>query len=179
MAVSRKRARELAFRVLFQAESGETPVLEVWQEALNEAQSPADAMLEEEQEHELEENEVPMPREEDDEDADNSEPLDNDNIRFAKDLVRAYAEHRDHINSTLEQTIKGWSFSQMAQTDVAILRLAMTELLYSPAIPAQVTIEIAVRIAKKFGSEDSGKFVNGVLAGYYREHKSTLDQKIT
>lgn len=176
MAASRKRARELAFRVLFQAESGETPVLEVWQEALNEAQHPADALLEEENEA-LEENEIPIPQEDDD-DEDASEALDNDNIRFAKSLVRAYAEYRDHINNTLEQTIKGWSFSQMAQTDVAILRLAMTELLYSPAIPAQVTIEVAVRIAKKFGSEDSGKFVNGVLASYYRDNKSTLDQKI-
>lgn len=176
MAASRKRARELAFRVLFQAESGETPVLEVWQEALNEAQHPVDTMLEEDDEA-LEENEIPIPKE-DNEDEDTNEVLDNDNIRFAKALVRAYAEHRDHINSMLEQTIKGWSFSQMAQTDVAILRLAMTELLYSPAIPAQVTIEVAVRIAKKFGSEDSGKFVNGVLAGYYRQHKTALDKKM-
>lgn len=177
MAASRKRARELVFRVLFQAERGESPLEEVWQETLENLHENLHSLAEEAAvEEALEENEVFVPHDDDDDNPD--EPLEPENIRFAADLVHAYAAQREHINSTLEQTIKGWSFSQMAQTDLAVLRLAMTELLHSNTIPAQVTIEVAVRIAKKFGSEDSGKFVNGVLAGYYRNNKEALDSKL-
>lgn len=57
----------------------------------------------------------------------------------------------------------------MAQTDLAVLRLALTEILFEPEVPKEVTIEVAVRIAKRYGGEESGRFVNGVLGRLYRE----------
>ena len=57
----------------------------------------------------------------------------------------------------------------MAQTDLTVLRIALTEFLYEDDVPKEVTIEVAVRIAKRFGGEESGRFVNGVLAKLYRQ----------
>ena len=58
--------------------------------------------------------------------------------------------------------VEGWTFNQMAQTDLNILRLALTELRHFDT-PGPVVIEVAVRLAKRFGGEQSGRFVNGVL----------------
>jgi N utilization substance protein B len=82
--------------------------------------------------------------------------------------VTAYAEHRDAIDGELAELISGWSFGQMAQTDLNVLRLAVTEMRYGPPGAPEVAIEMAVRLAKKFGGEESGRFVNGVLAKVFR-----------
>jgi N utilization substance protein B len=144
--VARRKARELAFRTLFQSERGGTPVLEVWQqvreEALEEPEPEADAAY--------------------------GEGLDTPALDFAQTLVRAYAEHRDEVDGELGELVSGWSFGQMAQTDLNVLRLAVTEMRYGPAGPPEVAIEMAVRLAKKFGGEESGRFVNGVLAKLFR-----------
>lgn len=145
--MARRRARELAFRTLFQAERGGTPVLDVWRQVREEL---ADA------------------DEEDTVDA-YGDALDREGIEFADQLVRDYSEHADEIDEKLLGSVKGWSFGQMNQTDLNVLRLALTEMLYGPAIPGKVTMEMAVRTAKKFGGEESGKFVNGVLGKLYRD----------
>jgi len=144
--VARRKARELAFRTLFQSERGGTPVLEVWRQVREEA---------------LEEPEPEV-------DAAYGEGLDTPALDFAQTLVRAYAEHRDEVDGELADLISGWSFGQMAQTDLNVLRLAVTEMRYGPPGPPEVAIEMAVRLAKKFGGEESGRFVNGVLAKLFR-----------
>ena len=67
------------------------------------------------------------------------------------------------MDQTLTQVIEGWTFGQMAKTDLAVLRLAAYEMMFE-STPHPPVIEVAVRIAKKYGGEESGKFVNGVLA---------------
>ncbi|MEZ4607972.1 MAG: transcription antitermination factor NusB [Deinococcales bacterium] len=93
--------------------------------------------------------------------------LDRASLSFAESLLKSYDQNREAINKQLSESLKGWTFGQMAQTDVAILRLALTEMLYTD-VPKEVTIEMAVRIAKKYGGDESGRFVNGVLASIYR-----------
>jgi N utilization substance protein B len=90
--------------------------------------------------------------------------VDTDAVSFAERLLQTFSAQRERIDTTLADIIEGWSFNQMAQTDLNVLRLALTELWFEPEIPKEVTIEMAVRIAKKFGGEESGRFVNGVLA---------------
>lgn len=143
--MARRRARELAFRTLFQAERGGTPVLEVW--------------------HQLRED---LAEEEGAEDDTYGDALDASTLGFAESLVNAYAEHRDEVDAELTELISGWSFTQMAQTDLNVLRLAVTEMRFGPPSAPEVGIEMAVRLAKKFGGEESGRFVNGVLAKLYR-----------
>lgn len=145
--MARRRARELAFRALFQSERGSTPLLDVWQQVREELGEEADP----------------------DEADPYGDRLDREGIEFAERLVKSYSEHADKIDERLGGALEGWTFTQMNQTDLNVLRLAVTEMLFEPDIPGKVTIEMAVRTAKRFGGEDSGRFVNGVLARIYRE----------
>jgi len=140
--VARRRARELAFQAMFQAERGGFDVLDVWDELRTEL------VL-------------------DDDDA-YGEGIDAETVQLAERLVRTFAEQRGAIDAELERLIEGWTFGQMAQTDLNVLRLALAER-SALDVPGEVTVEMAVRLAKKFGGEDSGRFVNGVLAKVLRQ----------
>lgn len=104
------------------------------------------------------------------------ERLDQSSVDFADRLLRHYDAHHEHIDTTLAAAIEGWDFNQMAQTDLTVLRLALTEFLFEHDVPREVTTEMAVRIAKKFGSEESGRFVNGVLAKLFTSHVEVAGQ---
>lgn len=103
-----------------------------------------------------------------DKDEDDSLELDSEAVALADKLIATYSENQHDVDTTLQQSIEGWTFAQMAQTDLNVLRLAMTELLYDESVPQKVTLEMAVRLAKKYGGEESGKFVNGVLGRFVR-----------
>ncbi len=137
----RRKARELAFKVLFEHAVGGVPLEVAWQHATQELEP------------------------------DDSEPdwdtLDPEGLAFAQRLVQGYQAQQEVVNQALASTIQGWSFAQMAKTDLAVLRLATYEMLFEPT-PHAPLIEVAVRIARRYGGEDSGRFVNGVLA---RLHK--------
>lgn len=143
--MARRRARELAFRALFQAERGGADLDAVWAQVRGDV---ADAGA-------------------DGEDA-YGDVLDAEALAFAERLVHAFRDHRAEVDGTLSDLIEGWSFQQMSQTDLNVLRLAVTEMLFEDEIPPRVTLEMAVRLAKRFGGEDSGRFVNGVLGALYR-----------
>lgn len=72
-------------------------------------------------------------------------------------------EHKDEIDHTLEESSVNWKINRMSKVDLAISRLATAELLYMEDIPTSVSINEAVILAKKFGTEESSKFINGIL----------------
>jgi len=78
---------------------------------------------------------------------------------------RSYVENREAVDGLIEQSSDGWRLSRLAKVDLAILRLAVTEIKFSAdnGVPQAVAIDEAVNMAKKYGDEKSGKFVNGVL----------------
>ena len=156
--MARRKARELAFRTLFQAERGSADLLEVWQQVR------ADLATEEDTDRDTGRDDA------------YGDKLDAESIMFASRLLNAFAEHRQELDAQLGATIQGWSFTQMAQTDLNVLRLALTELWFEPDVPLEVTIEIAIRIAKKYGGEESGRFVNGVLARLAHEPRPSAPQ---
>ena len=82
---------------------------------------------------------------------------------FAEPLIRGTVEHRDEIDEHIKNHAKNWELHRMAVVDRNILRLAIYEMLHRADIPPVVSINEAVDIAKKFSTEDSGKFVNGIL----------------
>jgi len=148
--VARRRARELAFRALFQAARGDVPLLNAWADLR--------ADLTEQTPDEAEEV--------------YGEPLGADGLEFAERLVRAFAENQSELDGQLAGALEGWTFAQMSQTDLAVLRLALTELTFEN-LPPEVTFEVAVRIAKRYGGEESGRFVNGVLARLHRDRQGS------
>jgi N utilization substance protein B len=82
---------------------------------------------------------------------------------FAEPLIRGVVEHRDRVDEQIKKHVKNWELHRIAAVDRNILRLAIYEMLYREDIPPVVSINEAVDIAKKFSTQDSGKFVNGIL----------------
>lgn len=81
--------------------------------------------------------------------------------------------YRDEIDSVIRKHLTNWTFERLASTDRNVLRLGAYEIIYEPDIPIEVTLNEAIDIAKKYGSEQGGKFVNGVLDRIARECAST------
>ncbi len=82
---------------------------------------------------------------------------------FADQLIEGIVSHRLDLDALIKSKAQNWSLSRMARVDLNLIRLATFELLYRDDIPKKVIINEAIEIAKKFGSEDSAAFVNGVL----------------
>jgi N utilization substance protein B len=86
----------------------------------------------------------------------------------SEDMARALLEgveaSREHIDAQIVTHARGWAIDRMPALDRAILRLAIHELLDRPDVPVAVVIDEAVELAKRFSTDDSGRFVNGVLA---------------
>ena len=82
---------------------------------------------------------------------------------FAEPLIRGTVDHREECDAHIRTHAKNWDLHRMAAVDRNILRLAIYEMLHREDIPPVVSINEAVDIAKKFSTQDSGKFVNGIL----------------
>lgn len=88
---------------------------------------------------------------------------------FFERLVHGTLEHLQEIDEIIKAHLEKWSFDRVAYVDRAIIRLAVYEWKYEKDIPISVTINEAVELAKKYGTEDSGRFVNGVLSKIMEE----------
>ncbi len=86
-----------------------------------------------------------------------------DQLELIEDLVRALEERRADVDAELQSALEGWVVARLAATDRAVLRVAVAELLSRPGSPARVVLDEAIEIARTYGSEESGRFVNGVL----------------
>ena len=82
---------------------------------------------------------------------------------FAEPLIRGTLDHQDEIDEKIKHYAKNWDLHRMAVVDRNVLRLAIYEMMFREDIPPVVSINEAVDIAKKFSTNDSGKFVNGLL----------------
>jgi len=82
---------------------------------------------------------------------------------FAEELVAGVMANRSAIDKKIRGQSKNWAISRMAKVDLNILRLALFELMFREDIPRNVTINEAIEVAKKFGSEESSAFINGML----------------
>jgi N utilization substance protein B len=83
---------------------------------------------------------------------------------YAEMLVTGYLQNADSIDTQLRMLADNWSLERMPNVDRAVLRLASWEILYNDEVPNEVAIAEAVSLAAEYSTEDSSKFVNGVLA---------------
>ena len=79
-------------------------------------------------------------------------------------LVLGVQEHQQQLDEAIAAHAKGWSLARMPSIDRNVLRVAAFELLARPDVPVAVVLDEAVELAKRFSTDDSGRFVNGVLA---------------
>lgn len=131
--MSRRHAREIAFKIIFQADVGRNP----WQEVLPRTLS-----------------ETNLPEKSRD---------------FLVASVKGTIAHLKEVDGIITKYAVDWRLERMANTDRNVLRLAVHELLYMPDIPASVTANEAVELAKRYGDEESGRFVNGILGNIVRQ----------
>jgi len=130
--MSRRRARELALRVMFEVDVGRQPL----DDALGRART------------EVGEAEW----------------------AYLHGVCAGTWARRPELDRILEALTKDWPLDRLANTDRTVLRLAAYELLYTET-PPQVVINEAVELAKRYGTEESGRFVNGVLGALLRQHR--------
>jgi N utilization substance protein B len=83
---------------------------------------------------------------------------------YVREVVTGVAEHIDELDELIQRYAKNWDLERMPALDRAILRLATYELGHRPDVPRNVVINEAVELAKVFSTEESGKFVNGMLS---------------
>ncbi len=86
-------------------------------------------------------------------------------IEYFRKVYHTVSAHRKEIDEQINTVASGWKTTRMARVDLAVLRLCVAEILFmnEPDIPQAASINEAVELAKRFGGEDSGKFVNGIL----------------
>ncbi len=124
---TRRRARELLFRVIFQADvAGDSPA-QAWEITRDQERPGLEARA------------------------------------LVQDVVALLAERGAEVDAILGEAAEHWPLERLAATDRSVLRAAVAELLSRPGTPARVVLDEAIEIAKRFGSEASGGFVNGVL----------------
>jgi transcription antitermination protein NusB len=90
-------------------------------------------------------------------------------------LVTGVAEHRQRLDAAIDAKAQGWALDRMPILDLNVLRLAAFELAERPDVPVAVVIDEAVDLAKRFSTDNSGRFVNGVLAALAPELRRASD----
>ena len=95
--------------------------------------------------------------------------LDKENVAFVEDSVNSIIDKIDQIDKKIIEYAPKWPLEQMTLVDRNILRIGVYELYFNDAIPAKVAINEAIEIAKTFGGQSSGKFVNGILGAMYND----------
>lgn len=89
---------------------------------------------------------------------------DNEEILYIEHVLNGVCDKIDEIDNLILSNLKNWTLDRIARIDLAILRLAIYEIMYMQDIPEKVSVNEAVELAKEYGNNDSKSFVNGILA---------------
>ena len=91
---------------------------------------------------------------------------------FAFSLAQLTYENIDEIDKLINENSVGWRVERLPKVSLAIMRLALCEILYVPSVPTGVSINEAVELAKKFATQEDASFINGILGKYVRENET-------
>lgn len=97
------------------------------------------------------------------------EPLEGAEKEFAEHIIKGVIENLEKIDSIIFSKLKDWTINRIFKIDLAVLRVAIYELIYCTDTPYKVVINEAVEISKKYGDQDSYNFINGVLREVLKE----------
>lgn len=124
---ARRRAREVAFRLAYQADVMAEPCDTAWRSAGED------------------------------------ERLSPDQRALVADLLTVLRQRAAEVDDLIRSAARHWELDRLAATDRSVLRIAIAELIGRPGTPARVVLDEAIEIARRYGSEESSRFVNGVL----------------
>ncbi|MCR8633946.1 MULTISPECIES: transcription antitermination factor NusB [Paenibacillus] len=139
----RRLARELAVQSLYQMEMNEVNMVEAIGIVVEEAQTDDEAQL--------------------------TQTKDTIALEEISELVEGTYSNKEQIDKLLLDYLKGWKMDRLSRVDREILRLATYEMVYRNDVPPKVVVNEAIELAKHFGTDESGKFVNGVLGKMIKE----------
>lgn len=97
--------------------------------------------------------------------------LSSNDIEYAEEVIKGTIEELQTIDKLIQGNITGWTKDRIVKVDLAVLRLALYEILFRDDIPDSVAINEAIELAKKYSTDESGSFVNGVLGKIVRESR--------
>ena len=100
-------------------------------------------------------------------------PLEREEQEYVTEVVGGTLDHLADLDEAIASLASGWKLDRIANVDKNVLRLAMYEISHRDDIPPSVSVNEAVEMAKKYSTEDSGRFVNGILGAYLRRHTTT------
>ena len=135
-SITRRKARVIALQTLYEVDSSEHPWSDVLRRNFDEP---------------VTENTNPVA------------PADEATREYARSLVEGVLQNRDELDRIIADSAPNWPLDQMSRIDTAILRLAIFEILFDNRVPLKAAINEAVELGKRFGSESSRRFINGVL----------------
>ena len=155
---SRRKAREAVLRAIYLSESREINFESAFDEMEN---------IDREIESTVEESEIHILKP-------FSLGLDNKQKAFAHSLAEKIEENKEILNDKISSNLKNWDFSRISRIDRIILWIALAEISYMFDIPINVSINEAIELAKKYSSEKSYSFVNGILDASVRDMKTDI-----
>ena len=155
-------AREMAVQMLYQSDLGGSALPQIFN-SFDLAEYLAREAASEEKQRDL-----PAPEER--EDFTRRKKRVDEAFEYAQMLVRGAVENRERIDDLIRGQADNWRLERMPPVDRNILRLAVYEMLHERDTPKLVVLDEAIELAKKFGSEQSGRFVNGLLDGLLKQH---------
>lgn len=88
---------------------------------------------------------------------------------FISNALHSIVLHREELDNRIDEHLKGWQIERLARVDHAILRVAVNEMLYNPQIPVSVSINEAIELSKKYGQDESYRYINGVLGAISKQ----------
>lgn len=159
-AGKRRTAREMAVQMLYQSDLGGSPLGHVFttfdlaEYLAREAPPKRKGALTSDERAEAERNRKRV----------------DEAFEYAKLLVQGTVDHREKIDDLIRSQADNWRLERMPPVDRNILRLAIYEMMFEKDTPKLVVLDEAIELAKKFGSEQSGRFVNGLLDGLLKQH---------
>jgi transcription antitermination protein NusB len=165
-AGKRRTAREMAVQMLYQSDLGRSPLPHIFKTfdlaeyVLREASA----------EKKRRGDDPPVPRDDGEGDQARNRKRIDDAFQYAQKLVTGAVEHLEKIDELIRSQADNWRLERMPAVDRNILRLAVYEMLFEKETPKLVVLDEAIELAKKFGSEQSGRFVNGLLDGLLKQH---------
>jgi transcription antitermination protein NusB len=161
-AGKRRMAREMAVQMLYQSDLGGSALPHIFNSFDLSEYLAREAASEEKQ------RSLPTPEER--EDFTRRKKRVDEAFEYAQMLVRGAIENRERIDDLIRGQADNWRLERMPPVDRNILRLAVYEMLHERDTPKLVVLDEAIELAKKFGSEQSGRFVNGLLDGLLKQH---------
>ena len=169
----RRTAREMAVQMLYQRDLGESPLAQIFNtfDVTPYVTGDRDPDLETDGAEAAPRRPATRGGIADDPEAEARRQEVKEGFEYAKSLVQGTLDHLDQIDAMIREQADNWRLERMPAVDRNILRLAVYEMLHEREVPKLVVVDEAIELAKQFGSEQSGRFVNGLLDGLLKRHE--------